>query len=328
MCRSRNNRLGPLARVAAPNAAHVQRGPNPLAFHGRIPLLPAVQPVEADRRRKSPLVERSRIDGRPLRRVELPHAVVKPRNRDPSRRLVGQRADQLAECVHRIDHRPAVQSRMEVPVGPRRFDFDEGQPPQTARDGRRLPPQQRRVRDQNDIRRQHLFVLSAPGGQGSRSDLLFALEHELDVAPQRPGRHQRLERFDVHESLPLVVVRSASPDPAVADHRFERFGRPLVDRIHRHHVVMPVDQHRRCLRRDDPFAVDDRIAVRSENLGPRGSGPPQRLAQPLRTAHHIRPMRRLGADRRNAQVVEKFVEKLLFVLFDISRDRKFHPVLC
>ena len=158
----------------------------------------------------------------------------------------------------------------------------------------------------------------APCRNARRADLFFSLDHELDVARQLAGRNHRLQRFDVHERLSLVVVGPAPPDASVAQNRLERIGLPLVERIDRHHVVVTVHEHGRRSRIDDLLAVNDRITVGRHYLGAVGAGGKKRVAQMLGATDHIAPMRAVGADRRDAQQREKLFDETLPMLVDVS----------
>ena len=91
------------------------------------------------------------------------------------------------------------------------------------------------------------------------ADFLFALKHHLDVHRQRPFCQVRLDRLEVQEDLPLVVDRAAGEKLPVPHRRLERRRLPLLQRIHRLHVVVPVDEERRRAFGAAPLAVDDGI---------------------------------------------------------------------
>ena len=72
----------------------------------------------------------------------------------------------------------------------------------------------------------------------------------------------RLDGFEVHEHLALVVSRSSRVDLAVPDGCLERRRRPQLERVHGLNIVVTVEQDRRSARRFKPIAVDHRIAGR------------------------------------------------------------------
>ena len=129
-------------------------------------------------------------------------------------------------------------------------------------------PNWQRVAD-HDARRR-------PAAPGSRSmnwfqvlaaDLLFALDHELELQRQLAGGlDPGLGAFDVREHLPLVVGRAAGVEVAVADRRLEGRRDPLVERIGRLHVVVAVDQHRRRAGHRRRLGIDDRMAGRLDQF--------------------------------------------------------------
>ena len=290
----RNDRLGAFAGISAPNAVYVERRPHADALHGRVPLLARRFP-HADALAKSGLAERSPAEIRPLRRRELPHPVVEPGDGHAAVGI-GQRRDHLREHDGRIGHRSAVQARVQIAVGSRNGHLYIAQAPQAASDRRHVPAEHAGIRNENHIGTKELLVPGAPCRNARRADLFLSLDHELDVARQLAGRNHRLQRLDMHERLPLVVVGPAPPNTSVAQNRLERVGLPLVERIDRHHVVVTVHEHGRRSRIDDLLAVNDRIAVGRHHLGSVGAGGKKRVAQMLGATDHIAPVRAVGAD--------------------------------
>lgn len=215
----RNDRLGPLARVAAPDAVDVERRAHAGAFQRRVTRFALhvadfqrlLVILEAERR----LVERLALGGR-----QLPHVVVEAGDRHAAV-LIDESRHQPRQHVGRVGHRTAEQPRMQVLVRSRHLDLHVGQSAQSAGDRRRLHRDHRRVRHQYNIGLEQLLVLLAEAIEARRTDLLLAFEHEFHVAGQRIGGAHRLERLGVHPQLSLVVVGAAAPDAAVADDRLE-----------------------------------------------------------------------------------------------------------
>ena len=62
--------------------------------------------------------------------------------------------------------------------------------------------------------------------------------------PELPGADKIFKCLQVHEELPLVIVRSPAPDCPVVDFRFERIGFPKFERIYRLNIIMTI--HKDC----------------------------------------------------------------------------------
>src|SRR6185295_13962674 len=109
------------------------------------------------------------------------------------------------------------------------------------------------------VHRQERLEIAAP-------DLLFTLEEELHVEWERTSRREeRLSDFDRDEHRSLVVRDAARIEAAVADLRLERRALPPLEWIGRLHVVVPVDQKGRSVRRAEPLAVHHRVAGRRDD---------------------------------------------------------------
>ena len=153
------------------------------------------------------------------------------------------------------------------------------------------------------------------------SDLLLALDEELEVERQAPGLlHVRLDRLDVHEDLALVVRRAARVDLAVAHRRLERRRRPEIQRIDRLHVVVAVEEDRRLPRCVEPVAVDHRMAGRVDQLHVAHPGAGERVGRPLRRAPHVGGMLGKRADARDRQILPQFINVSIAVDIDEVDD--------
>ena len=123
-------------------------------------------------------------------------------------------------------------------------------PRRPDRDRRDVALEVARVADHGDVRGQAVPVRLDPAVQAVGAVLLLALEHERQVDRGRQaGRPQRLEGREVHHELALVVGHAPPDEPAVPQERLERRRLPQLERVHRLHVVVAVDQHDRGARR-------------------------------------------------------------------------------
>ena len=105
------------------------------------------------------------------------------------------------------------------------------------------------------------------GRQVRAALLLLAVEEDLHVQGQLAGRgDHRLDGFQVREVLPLVVAAAPGVDAPVANRRRERRRLPEFQRLHRLHVVVPVQQQRATRAGHAPFSEHDRAAIRGEDV--------------------------------------------------------------
>ena len=140
----------------------------------------------------------------------------------------------------------------------------------------------------------------AEGDERFRPDLLLALEDELHVAMHRARAQGRLEALGLDHGLALVVVSAAGIDASVTNSGLERLALPKLQRLGGHDVVMPIDEHRGQVGRDDALGVDHRIAIGGHHLGAVGSGRQQQFAPTLGASAHVGLVLRLRADGRDA----------------------------
>ena len=266
----RQDRLRALARVAAPDAADVERRPAAVALQRRVALL-AEHLVHVDGPLVGLLVEGHAGDHRLLVGRKLLYIVIEMRQGDAPVR-VGDAGDELAERIDRVGHGAAEVARMEVAVGAGHFDLPVRQPAQTRSQRGRLGAHHAGVRDEDHVRPEQLAMRLAEGDERFRPDLLLALEDELHVAMHRACVQGRLEALGLDHGLALVVVSAAGIDASVANGGLERLALPKLQRLGGHDVVMPIDEHRGQVGRHDALGVDHRIAAGGHHLGAVGSG--------------------------------------------------------
>src|SRR5690348_14206503 len=70
----------------------------------------------------------------------------------------------------------------------------------------------------------------------------------------------------MHQNLAFVVYGPASVQLAIADSRLEGRRLPQLDRVHRLHVEMAIDDHRRRARPLKPLGIRGRMAARLQQL--------------------------------------------------------------
>ncbi len=146
------------------------------------------------------------------------------------------------------------------------------------------------------------------------ANLLLALDQELDADRQASLRLQPgLDGLDVGEKLTLVITRAAGIQEAVADRRFEGFGRPALILIRRLNIVVPVDQDSRPGGIGMfPFGVDDRIPAGLHGIGLEPDIA-QMFAQPQAAISNVARAIGLGADAWNRAEFDQVLEVGVFV---------------
>ncbi len=153
-------------------------------------------------------------------------------------------------------------------------------------------------------------------GQCVAAGLFLALQQEQDFAGQFAlGLEQALDGLDVGPELAFVVGRPPAVQDAVADGRLERRGLPLVHRVLRLHVVVPIDHHAfgalaLLQSPHDGLAADiDKSGLESQTLelrhDPFGAGPRVLIVGPL------------GADRREPHELLEFLDETNLIRVDI-----------
>ena len=181
------------------------------------------------------------------------------------------------------------------------------------------------------------------------SNLLLALHDHAHVhrQPSAASRKQRFQGLHMHPHLSLVVHRAARVEVAIALRRLEGRRLPLVQRLRRLHVVVPIQQHRRrgppvhrgrgmkivCIHQRMSLAFRNHLrrpgAGRKHRLRRRcldqphvlHPGPPQLRRHKLRRAPHVRRPLRIGRDRRNPQQRLQLLDEPLPILLGKTHRR-------
>ena len=140
--------------------------------------------------------------------------------------------------------------------------------------------------------------------------LLLAVAAEADVDRQLAGPRELARGGEQHVELALVVDRAAAVEVAVADLGLERrrsprarAGRAAARRSGRSRG--PSARRRRPTRRISPIASGCPCQSTSSHSPP---APRTKSQHPLARAHDVAGVRRVGADRGNAQELGELVE--------------------
>ena len=167
-------------------------------------------------------------------------------------------------------------------------------------------------------------MLVQKGFERRAADFLFALEDKLHVAVHKPLAHHILEGFGLYHRLPLVVISPAGIETTVADVRLPRIGMPLVQRLHRHDIIVRIDEDGRdvlaCLDIGCVLGINKGIAVGGHHLGFLTTCRQQQFAPTLGTTQHICLMLRLATDTRNTDKTRPLLVETGAVFGNVGTD--------
>ncbi len=309
----RQHGLGAAALVAAEDAVDVERRPHRGALERREVAL-AVEGSNAEVAAVGLLVEGQRGDLAALPLLQRAHGVIEAGDGDAARRRVFERGEDAGQGVQRIDDDTAVGAGVEVAVGPVHLHLHVGDAAQAVDDGGLPRPLHRRVRHHDAVAGEAAAgVLGDVAIDGGAARLLLPLDEELDVDRQRAaGLEDGLDRLQVRVGLPFVVGGAAGDQVVALAGGLEGRVAPLLDRVHRLHVVMAVEEDRRLAGRAQPLAVDERMAAGVDALGGE-TGVTHALEQPVAGSVDLGLVGRIGGDRGDSQEVLELAEVPLLV---------------
>ena len=210
---------------------------------------------------------------------------------------------------------------MEVGLAAADVDLEIGQAAQAVADRRDAAVEHRRVADHDDVGAEHGLVGADEVVEVGAPHFLLALEQHLDVHRQPAVLRQvRLDRLHVHEDLALVVDGAAGIELAVAHGGVERRRRPQLDRIHRLHVVVAVEEDRRRALGAEPFGVDHGMAGRLHETRVVQADAGELGRRPLGAAPDVGGVRRQRRDAGNGQVFLQLLDVTVTVDVDVVDD--------
>ena len=88
---------------------------------------------------------------------------------------------------------------------------------------------------------------------------------------------------------------------------------PLVERVHRLHVVMPVDERRGQVGIDDALGIYGRVALRLDELGAKEAGRPGRLGEILGIAPDVCGVAGIGGDAGDSEELDELFNVVLLM---------------
>src|SRR5579885_222773 len=158
---------------------------------------------------------------------------------------------------------------------------------------------------------------------GFATGLFFALDQHTHIDGQRPivRVHQRFERLHQPIHLPFVVHGAARIEVVVANLWLKGVTEPLVSGVYRLDIIVTVKQDSGLAFGLQPFAVDERMPCRFDDIDVLDAGARQGVCNELSGALDILFVFRQCADAGNTQERLQFFEEGVAVLFDIGERR-------
>ena len=255
----RNHRLRSCPNKSAGHSMHIHRGPRPGPFQhaehrltGQLRRPHLMLPVLL-------LVERQLPPGLKLRLGRLLDPVIEPRNRNMSI-LALQLRNHLRQRHKRIRRRSPIHPRVQIRRRAPRLKLRIDHPAQPNAQRRQIRRKHLRIRNQRSIGLQLVSMLAHERGNPLASNLFLALDNHPHIHRQLPiGLHHRLQRLHMHPHLSLVVHRTARINIPVALLGLKRRRLPLLQRLRRLHIVVPIEQHRRPSSGMQPVRIHQRM---------------------------------------------------------------------
>ena len=164
-----------------------------------------------------------------------------------------------------------------------------------------------------------MIAASAPRSSASRNSTIewppvssSPSQQKRTFTGKLAGARKLACRDEQHVELALVVDRAAAVQIVATDLGLERVALPQLERVRRLHVEVPVaDDRRRALGavRGAQLADRERLSVPVDHLA-RAARLADEVTHPARGSLHIRGVRVVRTDRRNAQELRELVEPL------------------
>jgi len=149
-------------------------------------------------------------------------------------------------------------------------------------------------------------------------DLLLAFDDELQIDGRRAGNTlPRLDREELRDKVPFRVPAAARIELPLLDDGVERIPLPLVERVHRLHIVVLVHEEgwlplaHAELRKHDRGPTLRRVLARLEAV---------LLEDPPDECRGLRLGALVRGDRREAAILLEDLKRLLRVRLDTGED--------
>ncbi len=252
-----------------------------------------------------------------LRLGRLTDVVIEAGDPDPTVRALEGR-DDLRDGEGRVADRSAVAAGVEIAISEPDVDLRIRHAAQRQRDRRDVPLEEPGVADDRGVPVEAIAMLGQPRLEMRAPAFLFALEDVLDVDRQAVARREQCRCCtDVGVDLALVVGGAAADQPMAVDHRLERVGAPLCERVDRLDVVVTVDEDGRSAIGVQPIAVDHRMAAGLADLDVLDTGSTHLVREPLGGPTDVRGVLRQRRDAGDAEERLEAFEALLTTRFEV-----------
>ncbi len=214
---------------------------------------------------------------------------------------------------------------MQIRARPSHLKLRIDHPPQPHAQRRCIRGKHLRIAHQRAIRLQLLPMLAHKRRNALTAYLLFPLNNHTHVhrQPRPPGRpvlrrprlHQALQGLHMHPHLPLVIHRPTRVQVAIPLRGLKRRRHPLLQRLRRLHIIVPIQKHRRrSIPRSHPLAIHQGMPLpgprrrlnQPHSIQPRR---PQPISHKLSRPPHITRMRRIRRNGRNPQQILQLLNK-------------------
>ena len=307
--------FGTFARIAAPDAAYIERRTATVALQRAVSFF-AEKGVYADSLFVFLLVERDVRYHFTFRLRHFFHIVVEAGNGDAS---VGIRhlAYHSAKHIDGVGHRTAEMSGVQVAVRTGHLYLPVGKSAQAGSQRGKVCTQHAGVGHEDYVGFQQFFVFPAEAFEAGRANLFLSFEDELDVMSQQVILYQIFKSLYLDEGLSFVIVRTARPDVAVAYFGLEGIAFPEFQRFGGHYVVVCVYQYGFGFRVYNLLSEYDGIASRRHYQCFVCTGGEQQLRPAFGTRQHVVVVFGFGTDAGDTDKTEQFFQHSGFVLCDI-----------
>ena len=223
-----------------------------------------------------------------------------------------QRVERADQRMRRVQRGAAVHARVQVALTRTERHMEVRHPPRREVERRHVPPDHPAVEDDRRVRTALVGLEKLDDRMAA--GLLLAVAAEADVHGQLAGARQLTRRREEHVELALVVDRAAPVEVLTADLRLERRRIPQLERVGRLHVEVSVAEDGRGVAapgrtvfRGTDLADRERLAVPVDELTLAACAPDER-ADPLAGALDVACVRRVRADRGDADELRELVE--------------------
>src|ERR1700680_5026324 len=214
---------------------------------------------------------------------------------------------------------------MQIRFGPDGLNLGVNQAAQAHAQRGKIRSEKFSVADQRKVRFELGLFLARVSRYGFAAHFFLALDEELDVNWELAvvSPHQRLDGFNFHPELALIVYRAARVNVVLALGWLERRRNPLIKRFGGLDVVMGIAERSRLSRGIQPVGVNQGMAFGGNDLDVLHSNPAQFGCNEVGSPLHIRFVLGQGANAWNAKKVLEFSQKSLLIFTSvIDRGRR------